>query len=73
MKRVGELDIPDRFAPRVPVVVTQILVAVAATAMAFAVRESSDLVMPTACHCCSTKPRSAFQEAASLAWTWSIL
>ena len=48
MKRVGELDIPDRFAPRVPVVVTQILVAVAATAMAFAVRESSDLVMPTA-------------------------
>ncbi len=48
MNRLGELDLPERFAGWSPAFVTQVIVAVLCTAMAFAAREVIDIVLPSA-------------------------
>ncbi|MGB3722133.1 MAG: histidine kinase dimerization/phosphoacceptor domain -containing protein [Pacificimonas sp.] len=48
MNRLGELDLPDRFAPRVPAIVTQIFVALGCTVLAFVARAGADLFLPAA-------------------------
>lgn len=48
MARLGELDLPDRFWPRVPRIVTQVFVAILCTAAAFLARGAVDVALPSA-------------------------
>ncbi|MBZ6379308.1 hypothetical protein B5C34_08445 [Pacificimonas flava] len=62
-RRLGELDLPDRFAPAIPRPVTMIGVALACTILAFAARWLVDQVLPAAGPFALTVP---FVLAASL-------
>lgn len=66
-KRLAELDFPDRMAGRLPVWASQVLFALACTALCFGVREMVDIVFPGAGPFALTFP---FVLAAALFARW---